>query len=162
MADSLAVWVKELKTRYGTMRVIADKIAMSESGFTRGVKRGTLSVENLLDLARETDTHPSTVLRMAGKARVADLIEQLYGSGQDALTTSQREILGLWAAINDPKLRQAVRYTMGKLATSVDDAPPRAARAKARPTPEETEELIRRLHAGRKRAAEASRAAKGE
>src|SRR5688500_9660289 len=55
MTEDLAGWVESLRPRYGTMRAIAELIGMTESGFTRGVKRGTLSIENLLDLARVTE-----------------------------------------------------------------------------------------------------------
>lgn len=102
MTDSLAGWVEsELRSRYGTIREIAALIGMSESGFSRGVKRGTLSLENLLDLARATEQHPSIVLRRAGKDRVAVLLEELYGSGRDALTASLRELIEIWEGIPD-------------------------------------------------------------
>lgn len=117
MADDLAEWVEALRARYGTMREIAALIRMSESGFTRGVKRGTLSVENLLDLARVTEEPPSRVLRWAGKTRAAELIELLYGPGADALTASQREVLSLWDGIEDPEARDAVKVVMRRFFT---------------------------------------------
>ena len=96
-------WVESLRPRFRTLREIAGLIEMSESGFTRGVKRGTLSIENLLQLASATDTHPSTVLRVAKKGDVADQIERLYGVGTDALTSSQAEVLDLWSGVSEAR-----------------------------------------------------------
>jgi hypothetical protein len=94
-----AAWVAGLKARFGTMQAVADRVGMSLSAFTRGVVRGTLGVENLLELARVADEHPSKVLRLAGKTRVAELIENAYGPGLAALTASQRELLEEWASL---------------------------------------------------------------
>lgn len=110
--ESLAEWTRQLRGRYATMREIAALIGMSESGFVRGVKRGTLSVENLLDLARATDTHPSRMLRLAGKEKAADLIERLYGPGRDALTESQRTLLELWDRLPDEEARRSMLFTL--------------------------------------------------
>jgi len=93
------------------MRAVAERIGMSESGFVRGAKRGTLSAENLLALAEAHDEHPAKVLRLAGKDDLAALIERLYGPGLDALTSSQREVLGLWEQIAEER-RQPLLYTM--------------------------------------------------
>jgi hypothetical protein len=118
------------------MRVIAEGIGMSESGFTRGVKRGTLSIENLLDLARVNDTHPSRVLRMAGKDRVADLLEQLYGPGIDALTASERDVIGAWNRLPTDALRRSFLLLMKAALPNAPEreelhAQPLAARAAA-------------------------------
>lgn len=98
-------WVDELRARYGSMRAVAERFGMTESGFFRGVKRGTLSVENLLDLARVTDEPPSKVLRLAGKGQVADLIERLYGPGRDSLKDSELRLLERWQNISDAARR---------------------------------------------------------
>lgn len=110
--DSLAGWIDQLKVRHRTMRKIAELANMSESGFVRGVKRGTLSPENLLRLAAATDMPPSTVLRMAGKGDLADLIERLYGNGQDALSESQRRVLEAWDRLPDADARANMLFTL--------------------------------------------------
>lgn len=93
------------------MRAVAERIGMSESGFIRGAKRGTLSAENLLALAESTDTPPSFVLRLAGKGALADAIERLYGPGTESLTATQRELLAMWDQIDD-ECRAPLRFTM--------------------------------------------------
>lgn len=65
---------------------------MTLSPFTRGMVSGSLSVENLLKLAKVGEKHPSEVLRMAGKGTLAGLIEELYGPASP-LTALQREAL---------------------------------------------------------------------
>ena len=99
---TLAKWVEQLRARYSTLRQIADLIRMSESGFTRGVKRGTLSIENLLDLARAVDEDPSKVLRMAGKDRVVELIERHYGRSDETISAAEREHLARWRRLKVP------------------------------------------------------------
>lgn len=103
VADTpLATWVESLRTRYRTLREIAGLIGMSESGFTRGVKRGTLSIENLLDLARAVGEDPSTVLRLAGKARAVELIEQHYGTPSETISAAERDHLARWSRLKAP------------------------------------------------------------
>lgn len=107
MTDGLASWIEGLRPRFGTMREIAEQIGMSESGLVRGVKRGTLGLENLLDLARVAEEHPSKVLRLAGKERAAELIEVLYGPGADSLKSSERKLLDAWRDAKDDDARAA-------------------------------------------------------
>jgi hypothetical protein len=74
-------WVEsQIRERFGTATALAAAIGMELSPFTRGVKAGTLNVPNLLQLAKVTDTPPLTVLRMAGKEPVADLLAELFGT----------------------------------------------------------------------------------
>lgn len=138
-------WIDSLVGRHGTVRRVAEQIGMTESGFFRGVKRGTLSVENLLLLAQFADEQPSRVLRMGGKANVAQLIEELYGApSRDALTSSQRELLTTWDEI--PERMQApfevlLRYARelaagtGAQTPAAAPAPRRRRRAATRRTP---------------------------
>lgn len=99
--NAFTTWVEAtLIPRYDTVRAIAELIDMSESGLGRGLKKGTLSVQKLLQLALATEEPPAAVLRAAGKNEEADLLDQLYGASTDALTSSQREVLQLWATID--------------------------------------------------------------
>lgn len=117
-------WVAELiKQRYGTATALAAKIDMALSPFSRGVRLGTLNLTNLLKLAKAADEYPSTVLRLAGKGREADLIEEVYGSTQEVLTASEREIVELWKALT-PRAREGLRLTMGELPRSPTKAEP--------------------------------------
>ena len=79
-------WEATLITeRFGTQTALANAIGLQLTPFTRGVAVGTFNVMNLLRLARAAEASPSMVLRLAGKGQEADLIEELYGSGRDAL-----------------------------------------------------------------------------
>jgi len=85
-------WVSELVgRRFGTMTALASAVGMQLSPFVRGVDSGTLNIVNLLRLAEVADENPSRVLRLAGKEKVAELIERLYGA--PTLTPSQRELI---------------------------------------------------------------------
>lgn len=93
-------WVKQLiGTRFGTATALANAVGMQLSPFTRGVAAGTLNLVNLLKLAKVAEEHPSTVLRLARKADEAALLEDLYGSGRDALPASLRELIETWEQI---------------------------------------------------------------
>lgn len=90
-------WVAALiERRFRTATALADALGMKLSPFTRGVKAGTLNLVNLLKLAKIAEEHPSVVLRLARKVEEAELLEQLYGSGRDALTPSQKDFLETW------------------------------------------------------------------
>lgn len=116
----LTLWIEGLRQRFGSYTAISDRLDMTQSGFLRGVKRGTLSVENLLTLAQLADESPSRILRLAGKGTVADLIERLYGDDTRALTRSQREMLDLWDIVRtDVALRDALLYLMKHYAAQV-------------------------------------------
>jgi len=103
MPETFGTFIAGLIRRYGTAQAVADAIGMSLSAFSRGVRNeGTLSVENLLKLAEHAGEAPSTLLRLGDKGRVADLIERLYGpANPHALTTDQRELLGLWQTLGE-------------------------------------------------------------
>ena len=95
-------WVEGLiRSRFRTATSLARLVGMELSPFNRGVRAGTLNVTNLLKLAQVAEAHPSDVLRLAGKADEAALIEELYGNGREALTPSQRELVETWDAIPD-------------------------------------------------------------
>jgi hypothetical protein len=89
-------WIAE----YGTAGRLANAIGLTLSAFSRGVRNeGTLGVESCLRLAEETGESPGLVLRLAGKADVADLLERIYGRRQSLLRLGRqdRELLDLWS-----------------------------------------------------------------
>lgn len=108
-------WVAELiQQKFGTATALAAAIDMELSPFSRGIKLGTLNLVNLLKLAKAADEQPSIVLRLAGKGREADLIEEVYGSAQEALTASERELLEIWRGLT-PRAREGLRLTLSEL-----------------------------------------------
>jgi transcriptional regulator with XRE-family HTH domain len=79
---NLQALIAELVRRYGSLRALATRLGMSPSRFSRLARGGegnSLEVVNCLRLAELTGESASRILRLAGKADVADLIERLYG-----------------------------------------------------------------------------------
>jgi hypothetical protein len=117
MSD-FAKLIESLLPNYrGTKQDLAKAIGMTPSGFGRGVDRNTLSIENLLRLAKETGTEPRVIFRAAGKESVLRLMEDLFGQGQaTGLNASEREILSQWrqlSAKGKEHLREFLRETLG-------------------------------------------------
>jgi hypothetical protein len=114
-------WVEDLiSRRFGTATALAKEIGMELSPFTRGVASGTLNIFNLLKLAKVADERPSVVLRLAGKDGVADLIESVYGSDADLITTSERELLAQWRHL-DQREQDAFRVLIRDLTKDFND-----------------------------------------
>jgi hypothetical protein len=88
---------KLIADRYRTAEKLAAAIEMTSSALGRGVKKGTLSVENCLRLAEISGEPPSQLLRLAGKGDDAALIERLYGPS--TMTPADRALLEDWQAI---------------------------------------------------------------
>jgi hypothetical protein len=113
MSD-FAAFIEELKERHGNLSAVAAGIGMSVSAFSRGVARGTLNVENLLQLATFSGEPPSRVLALAGKGDVAQQIEALYG--QATVSPAERQLLEDWSHLDDAE-RKAFRLLMqGRIA----------------------------------------------
>lgn len=109
------IWVAQLiKQRFGTATALAAKLEMQLSPFTRGVALGKLNLVNLLKLAQAADEHPSIVLRLAGKAREAELLEAVYGAAHEVITASEREVLTHWRQVT-PRAREGLRLTISEL-----------------------------------------------
>lgn len=109
---TLRAWVDRLvSSRYGTVAALAKAVGMTESGFSRAVKAGTLDVENCLRLALETGETPGEVFRRAGKPRIHQLILQLYGP---AATSDQINAEKLYAVFSkcDPRLQTLIEGLM--------------------------------------------------
>lgn len=106
-------WVDELvATRYGTAQRLAHAIGLSHSAFSRGVRSGTLGLDSLLVLARETGEPPGTVLRRAGKGPVADLLQELYGEPAVRPTPAETRVLRAFRAL--PADAQAAWVTLAE------------------------------------------------
>lgn len=84
-------------------------IGVEPSHLSRAMGPGgqPFNVEGCLKLAQITNTHPSTVLRAAGKGRIAALIEQLYGPARD-LSAIEQQLLRDYAATQDTQLQSTV------------------------------------------------------
>lgn len=132
----LEAWVKRLiGERYGTADKIAKAIGMTSGAFGRGVKRGTLSAENLLQLADLTGEAGERVLRMGGKGDVADLIARLFGAGSTATLPARiRQLAQRIALLPEPDLVIVERIVAALEPVHESDGPlglPRARDAQA-------------------------------
>ena len=98
-AVNLQELIREAIGIYGTGVALAATTGINRSRISRlasgaGGPEDSLDVENLLCLAKAVGRPPSDVLRIGGKAELADLIEDLYGE-QGKRTLSDDE----WAII---------------------------------------------------------------
>ena len=99
-------YIKGLIRQHGTAGAVANMIGMSLSAFSRGVRNeGTLSELNLLRLSKAVGESPDTVLRLADKDEVADLIRDQYGEPREPLSDEDRALLALHPAIKRHLLR---------------------------------------------------------
>lgn len=98
-----------LKKQYRTSKAFAAAIGVKPSHLSRTMAPGgqPFNIEGCLKLAQVTNTHPSTVLRAAGKGRVATLIEQLYGPARE-LSAIEQQLLRDYAATQDTQLQGTV------------------------------------------------------
>lgn len=101
-------WIAELvRTRYGTVKALAHRIGMTESGFSRAAKAGTFDVENCLRLALETGECAATVFQRAGKIDVHGLITRLYGEGASTpLSRPEQELVQAFRALESGEDRK--------------------------------------------------------
>jgi hypothetical protein len=115
-------WIQALiADRFGTPTALANALDMHLTVFSRGVATGTFSMVNLLKLAKVADEHPSKVLRLAGKSDEADLIEALYGTSEEFISPSQRELLAKWKKLSPTRqkiLDDAIEEFIGMPAPS--------------------------------------------
>lgn len=114
VSPEFVAWVARVKDDYGTYGKLADSLELTESGFLRGVKNGTLRVETLLRLAKLTGVDPADVLRFAGKHELADILLHLYGRVKaPSLNKQERHILDLWREVkHDKTLSAALLVTL--------------------------------------------------
>lgn len=95
--NELQSFLKARASKFKTLQKLAAEMRVTFSGFLRGVKQGTLSVENCLLLAEQLGEEPPAVLRVAQKGAVANLIERLYGKQKHArLTGKQRWLIAAY------------------------------------------------------------------
>lgn len=98
-----------LKQQYRTSKAFAAALGVKPSHLSHAMAPGgqPFNVEGCLKLAQVTNTPPSTVLRAAGKGRIATLIEQLYGPARE-LSAIEQQLLRDYAATEDDGLKGTV------------------------------------------------------
>lgn len=108
--------------RFPSRLAFAKAIGINASRLSRALNTGDFpfNVVNCLRLAKLSGESPTDVLRAAGKADVAELIELLYGREAE-FTVAERELLETWRAAT-PRAQAAIRSLL-------DDLVPRKSKA---------------------------------
>jgi hypothetical protein len=85
VAESFARWLQGvIDNNYGGVAGrLAESINVTLTTLSRGMDQGTLGADTLLRLSRVTGRDASSVLRLAGKADWAALIESCYGTPRE-------------------------------------------------------------------------------
>jgi hypothetical protein len=116
-------WIADLiADRYGTAGTLAKEIGMTDSGFSRAVRKGTLSVEMVLRLAREVGEPPNAVLRRAGKHTMADLLDELFGEPTARPTQEELKLLKVYRAV--PVKIRGLMLQVGTAFLAIGPPPP--------------------------------------
>jgi hypothetical protein len=116
-------WIADLiADRYGTAGNLAKEIGMTDSGFSRAVRKGTLSVEMVLRLAREVGEPPNAVLRRAGKHTMADLLDELFGEPAVRPSPDETKLLRVYRAV--PAKAKAAMLQVGTAFLAIGSPPP--------------------------------------
>lgn len=102
--------LKRLRKYYPTVRAFADALDIDPSQLSRAMGEGgqPFDIRGCLRLAQVTGENPTLVLRAAGKADIAALVEELYGPSHALLTPEQQQLLNSMEAIQDPTVRQSI------------------------------------------------------
>ncbi len=123
-------FVESLLPRFGTAQALADALDMTLSAFLRGVKQGTLNIENCLRLAALVGENPTKILTLAGKADIAKLIESLYGSAAaPTLSEQDHQLLSLSDGVKRKLLGLVAELEPRRYRTTIDSGTPRSSTA---------------------------------
>lgn len=109
--------LKRIADRFPSKKAFAEAMDIDPSRLTRALNTGDFpfNVVNCLRLAKISGESPAEILRTAGKADVAELIESLYGKDRTRLLTAEeRELLDTWKGFT-PDTRQALLRSFAEL-----------------------------------------------
>jgi DNA-binding phage protein len=102
--------------RFGNQQAVGEQVGVDRTRISRAMRgEHSLEVVNCLRLAKAMDMNPAEVLRAAGKADVAALLEGFYE--QPSISPSERELLKRWATLTDSS-RRSLLAVMQELATA--------------------------------------------
>jgi len=116
-------------SRFPSKKAFAEAMDIDASRLSRALKANDFpfNVTNCLRLARVSGESPSAVLRAAGKADVAEMIESLYGKDRtQLLTAAERELLDEWSKLT-PRGRDSLRTLIAELQPRKSKASKRSA-----------------------------------
>lgn len=91
--------LNRIADRFDSRDALAKALGMNGSRLSRALNSGDFpfNVANCLRLAKISGEPPSKVLRAAGKADVAELLESLY---KPSVNEGERELLDLWDTLS--------------------------------------------------------------
>jgi hypothetical protein len=110
-AMTFSALLRRCRKSFPTVRAFADALDVEPSHLSRAMGAGAqpFDVRGCLRLAKITGENPGLVLRSAGKADIAELIEQLYGPPAAVrLTPEEQQLLEAFQAIADPSVRRSM------------------------------------------------------
>src|SRR5690606_29651787 len=100
--EPLLEWVEaQITARYRTMRALAKAIGRTQSALKRGLEAGTVGIDTVLLLAKETGEPPGRLLALAGKSDVDALIRRLYGPERPILPADVQAVVDFLQAQDD-------------------------------------------------------------
>lgn len=88
-----------IRARYDTAGELAQRIGLTHSAFSRGLAKGTFSIESLLRLAHEVGESPHTILTRADKPEIADLLKAVYGEPAPRPSPTETRMLRAFRAL---------------------------------------------------------------
>ena len=114
----LQTLLNRLVDRYGTQTALAKAIDITDSRLAKVLKgdSGAFNVLNCLRLAKVAKLSPSQVLRAAGKADVAALIEELYGESAHPPLTAESAAATAKEPRLSPKAKELWRALVEEMA----------------------------------------------
>jgi hypothetical protein len=102
----------------GAPTELARRLHIAPSQLSRAMSRHhpqPFDIPGCLRLAQVSGENPSTILRAAGKADVARLLEQLYGPPRPPLAPQLQALVTAWMAIRQPDVRDGLLVTIQAL-----------------------------------------------
>jgi plasmid maintenance system antidote protein VapI len=100
----------------GSKRKLAKAIAITPGRLSRVLGgEHSLEIDRCLTLAKLTGESPLRVLRLAGKADLADQIEEAYGPNRPTIKPAEQALLDQWDAL-EPSDRANLRAILTALA----------------------------------------------
>lgn len=102
--------LSSLRNRYGSTNALAEALAIDPSHLSRamGARGQPFNIEGCLRLAKVTNEDASMVLRAAGKADIADLIEANYGPPSPPADPLDFELLTAFHAAKNKATRESI------------------------------------------------------
>jgi hypothetical protein len=127
----LQVLVERHSKRFGSRKRLARAMGISLTALSRGVKNNRFNLWTCLKLAQATGESPDYILRCVGKARTADLLDSLFGTGARLRAEEMESIAARLDAL-PAETRDAFLLILRKSAEAARRPSPRPSRRSAK------------------------------